>query len=106
MTDSQQIVEQYGDMVWRLALAHTGRFHDAEDVFQEVFLRYVRSKDKLKSAEHVRAWLIRCTINRSKSLHLSAWRRNTVPLEESLAATGMDEEARSVYAAVLSLRRI
>ena len=106
MTDSQQIVEQYGDMVWRLALAHTGRFHDAEDVFQEVFLRYVRSGDKLKSAEHIRAWLIRCTINCAKSLHTSAWRRNTVPLEESLAAAGMDEEARSVYAAVLSLPRI
>ena len=106
MTDTQQVVEQYGDMVWRLALAHTGRFHDAEDVFQEVFLRYMRSQDKLKSAEHVRAWLIRCTINRSKSLHTSAWRRSIVPLEEHLTGAGMDEEARSVYSAVLSLPQI
>ncbi len=99
---NEQIVERYGDLVWRLALAHTGRFHDAEDVFQEVFLRYVRSQDKLKSAEHVRAWLIRCTINCAKTLHASAWRRRTVPLED-IPTEGMDEEAREVYAAVLAL---
>lgn len=102
MADSQQTVERYGDMVWRLALARTANVHDAEDVFQEVFLRYLRHQDRLTSAEHVRAWLIRCAINCSKSLLTSPWRR-TVPLEDFLADAPMDEEARSAYAAVLAL---
>ena len=41
MTQDQraQAVERWGDMVWRLALARTANVSDAEDVFQEVFLR-------------------------------------------------------------------
>ena len=35
---AQETVERYGDMVWRLALARTANRHDAEDVFQDVFL--------------------------------------------------------------------
>ena len=39
----RQAMETYGDMVYRLALAQTQSSHDADDVFQEVFLRYLRS---------------------------------------------------------------
>ena len=105
MTDARELVERYGDMVWRLALARTGRRQDAEDVFQEVFLRCVKNADRLENGEHARAWLIRCTINCSKSLFTSAWRRNTVPLEEDLLAP-MEEEQREVYAAVLALPQL
>lgn len=105
MMDVRQLVERYGDMVWRLALARTGRRQDAEDVFQEVFLRAVKNADKFKSGEHAKAWLIRCTIHRSQSLFASAWRRNTVPLEEDLLAP-MGEEEREVYTAVLALPQI
>ena len=36
-------VEQYGSTVYRLALAQTHSQADADDVYQEVFLRYVRA---------------------------------------------------------------
>ena len=39
-------VARFGDMVWRLALTRMASVHDAEDVFQEVFLRYFRHEDK------------------------------------------------------------
>ena len=76
-----EAVERWGDLVWRLALARTANVQDAEDVFQEVFLRYFRHEDRMESDEHRKAWLIRCTVNRAKSLFLSPWRRRTVPLE-------------------------
>ena len=34
---------QYGDTVYRLAFAYTRNRADADDVFQEVFLRYARA---------------------------------------------------------------
>lgn len=95
-------VERWGDMVWRLALARTASVQDAEDVFQEVFLRYFRHRERLESEEHRRAWLIRCTVNRAKSVMTSPWRRRTVPLETA-AEVGVRDEYREVYAAVLSL---
>ncbi len=95
-------VERWGDTVWRLALARTANVPDAEDVFQEVFLRYFRHEDELDSDEHRRAWLIRCTVNRAKSLLSSPWRRRTLPLEVA-AQAGVEDQYREVYSAVLSL---
>ncbi len=95
-------VERWGDMVWRLALARTANVPDAEDVFQEVFLRFFRHEDELQSDEHRKAWLIRCTVNRANSLFSSTWRRRTVPLEVA-AQVGVEDEYREVYSAVLSL---
>ena len=95
-------VERWGDMVYRLALARTASVPDAEDVFQEVFLRYFRHEDKFQSDEHRKAWLIRCTVNRAKSLLGSPWKQRTVPLETA-AEVGVEDDYREVYAAVLSL---
>ncbi|MDD6159903.1 MAG: RNA polymerase sigma factor [Oscillospiraceae bacterium] len=102
-TDERTLaVERWGDMVWRLALARTANVSDAEDVFQEVFLRYFRSEDKLTGDERRKNWLIRCTLNRCSSLFSSPWRRKTVPLETA-ARIGVEDEYREVYAAVLAL---
>lgn len=100
--DRTAAVERWGDMVWRLALVRTANVSDAEDVFQEVFLRYFRHEDRFDSDEHRKAWLIRCTVNRAKSLHASPWRRRTVPLETA-AQIGVEDEYREVYSAVLAL---
>ena len=95
-------VRRWGDMVYRLALARTASVPDAEDVFQEVFLRYFRHEDKFRNDEHRKAWLIRCTVNRAKSLTASPWRRRTVPLETA-EEVGVEDDYREVYSAVLSL---
>ena len=95
-------VDRWGDMVYRLALARTASVPDAEDVFQEVFLRYFRHEEKFQSDEHRKAWLIRCTVNRAKSLTASPWRKRTVPLETA-EEVGVEDDYREVYSAVLSL---
>ena len=97
-----QVVERWGDMVYRLALARTASVPDAEDVFQEVFLRYFRHEEKFHNDEYRKAWLLRCTLNRCKSLLASPWRRRTVPLETA-EEVGVEDDYREVYSAVLSL---
>ncbi|MCI8497332.1 MAG: sigma-70 family RNA polymerase sigma factor [Clostridiales bacterium] len=101
LRETEQAVEQYAEMVYRLALSRTRDIHNAEDVFQEVFLRLLRLKKPFESEEHRRAWLIRVTINCSKKWLCSAWIRRTVPLEESL--TFPDGQERDVYFSVLEL---
>jgi len=80
--DLEQIVRKHGDMVLRLAVSHVGNRTDAEDVFQEVFIRLVRSIDKIQDEDHLRNWLIRVTINRSRSVFSSAPRKRELPVEE------------------------
>ena len=57
--DIDSAVRQYADMVYRLAVLNAGSEQDAEDAFQEVFLKLFRHKDSIQSEEHLKAWLIR-----------------------------------------------
>ncbi len=79
-TLAEQAISQYGEMVYRLAFSHTGSRQDADDIYQEVFLRLVRCSTAFEDGEHLRAWLIRVTINCCNSLWRSPWKRRTVPL--------------------------
>lgn len=90
-TGLRQVMERYGDMVYRLALAQTHSSHDADDVFQEVFLRYLRAAPAFREEEHRKAWLLRVTVNCCKKLHGSFWRRHTVALSETLPAQNPEE---------------
>lgn len=88
----RQAMETYGDMVYRLALAQTQSSHDADDVFQEVFLRYLRSAPAFREEEHRKAWLLRVTVNCCKKLHGSFWRRHMVALSEAIPARNQEEQ--------------
>ena len=79
-----QLVERQGSLVYKLAYARCGNQADAEDIFQQVFLRYLTKKPVFADLEHEKAWFIRVTVNRSKSLWSSAFRRHTQPLEGDL----------------------
>lgn len=77
-------MEQYSDTVRRLCMIHLKSYHDSEDIFQTVFLKYVLSSVKFKNKEHEKAWFIRVTINACKDFFKDFFRSHTVPLEELL----------------------
>lgn len=70
--------------VYRLALSQMKNRHDADDVFQEVFYRYLRKKPVFASAEHEKHWFIRVTLNCARSTLSSFWFRRTEGLPEEL----------------------
>jgi len=76
------VVNTYSDMVYRIALNILCNIDDANDVMQDVFLRLVRSKSKIKSKEHIKHWLIKVTINCSKSKATESYKKNTVSISE------------------------
>ena len=79
----EAVIRRYSDMVYRLAFARTGNRSDAEDLYQEVFLRYLTRAPAFTSEDHRKAWLLRVAVNESKKLLRSPWRRRTGPLEEA-----------------------
>ena len=80
----EQLVSVYGNMVYRLAYAQTRSRHDADDIFQEVFLQTVRKRPVFDSVEHEKAWLLRVTLNCLKSHWRMAWRRHDTPLDDRI----------------------
>ena len=95
-----EVIDKYSNMVYRLALAHMKNKQDAEDVFQDVFLRYISKIRTFESEEHRKAWLIRVTINRSHSIW-AAWFRKTEPLDDSLVTETKEENDLTEYLALL-----
>ena len=97
----EKMIEKYSNMVFRLAMARTKSKEYSEDVFQEVFLRLYKKMPEFKSEEHEKAWLIKVTINCSKSLLESKFIKNTEPLNEELQFE--TKERQEVYYEVLKL---
>ena len=96
-----EIIEKYSDMVYRLAYSYVKTKHDAEDVYQDVFMRYVSKPRSFDSEEHRKAWLLRVTINRCKSLLSSSWFRKTAPLNETHSYEMKETDSLSEYLALL-----
>ena len=59
----ETLVREHSRLVFKVALAAVHNSHDAEDIVQEVFLRVVRSKERLGEVADIRAWLARITWN-------------------------------------------
>ena len=93
---AEQIIDKYADMVYRLALTEVKNQTDADDIFQEVFLRLVKNLHKLENEEHVKAWLIRVTVNCSKSYLGNFWNRNVDAIPEDTQIGRESEELEAL----------
>ena len=85
--NASEAFKRYSDMVYRLAFARVKNKYDADDILQEVFLRFIKVKEKVNNEDHAKALLIRITINCSKSLLSSSWFKRTEPLSETLSVS-------------------
>ena len=81
----EAVIRRYSDMVYRLAFARTGNRSDAEDLYQEVFLRYLTRAPAFTSEDHRKAWLLRVAVNCANRFHTAPWRKRTEPLSEALS---------------------
>ncbi|MBE5812714.1 MAG: RNA polymerase sigma factor [Clostridiales bacterium] len=96
------IVDKYSTMVYKLAFARTRNKDNAEDIFQEVFLRYIRKKPKFENETHEKAWFIRVTINCSKSLFSFIKRETYEELDENISNKEEPEEIMEEFLERLS----
>ena len=102
-SDTGDIVRCYQDMVYRIAFTYCKNAADAEDVAQEVFIRYLNSKKEFDDEEYLKAWLIRVTVNASKNLLRSSWFKKTVSISKQENLRAEEGEKTETYYAVMSL---
>lgn len=102
--EANRAIEEYADTVRRICMVHLKNYADTEDIFQNVFLKYVLSDRVFASREHEKAWFIRVTINACKDLLKSFFRIRTVSMDEALEqAAELPKDYSEVLEAVLSL---
>lgn len=92
-----EVIRRNSDTVYRLAYSLVRTRSDKGDIYQEVFLRYVRKKPAFDNTEHERALFMRVTVNCCKNYWKSPWvqRRNVLEddaLEKEASCETGDEE--------------
>ena len=88
-------------MVYRIAYSMTNRKADAEDIYQEVFMKLYNNKKQFESNEHEKAWIIRVTVNECKMIHRKNLFRKEVELDENIGYK--DEKDDYVFSCVKKL---
>lgn len=100
----EELIEKYKDTVFRAALSVSRNPEDAEDVVQDTFIQYMNSPRQFENEEHIKAWLIRVAINKSRNVVNSFWNRKRVKFDDYLENTSFQKpEDRRLVEAVFSL---
>lgn len=73
---------KYRDILYRIAFSNMKNQADAEDVVQEAFCRYLKSKPVFADENHEKNWFIRVVINICYDIQKSAWFSRTVGFDE------------------------
>ena len=110
MTDSEldRYMRMYYKIVYSVALCGCKNPDDAYDIAQDVFLKLYTSDIRFTGDEHVKAWLLRCAMNRSTDHVRSYWFRNSRPLEDAsdkVYRPGQDTEGHDLLKLVMKLGR-
>ncbi len=101
--ETERALALYADMIRRVCLCHLKNREDTEDVFQDVFLKYLLYDGEFRDLEHEKAWFIRVTLNACKDRLRSLLRHAASPLEVLAEEPALEPEHREVLEAVLSL---
>lgn len=71
----EQLVHKYSNMLLQIAYHNTIDREESKDIVQDVFIKFMESYKDYNDENHMRAWLIRVTINLCNNYNKSAWIR-------------------------------
>ncbi|TYQ15374.1 UNVERIFIED_CONTAM: RNA polymerase sigma-70 factor (ECF subfamily) [Acetivibrio alkalicellulosi] len=97
-----EMMNKYADMVYRLAYVMVRNNSDAEDIFQEVFIKLFQSQTPFNDKEHIKAWLIKTTTNHCKNLFKGYWYKNRISIDQVVIPVE-DPEKKEIIQSVLGL---
>lgn len=83
---ASRLLDQYGNMILRMAYSYLHNQSDAEDILQETLIRYLQNAPAFAGPTHEKAWLLKVAANLSKNRIDYNRLRETDELEETLVA--------------------
>lgn len=102
-SDYEEKVKKYSTTVFRYAYSFLKNKHDAEDIMQEVFMKYLTKNPSFKDKNHEKAWFIRVTINMSKNYLKACWFKNREELPDNIIVKKEDENNDELWDAIYKL---
>lgn len=101
--DIENKIREYSDLVYRIAYSMTKTKVDAEDIYQDVFIKFFNNVNKLNDKEHEKRWLIRVTMNECNMLYRKKNVRNEVEIDENICQPCSNDYFVSIHSYVKKL---
>lgn len=100
----QDLIKNYQGNLYAVAFNVCKNAEDAEDVIQDTFIQYHTSNKEFENEQHIRAWLIRVTINKAKNMNHTFWRQNKTSLEDYMETLTFETpESECLFETVMGL---
>lgn len=98
------LIDEYQSHLYRIAFNICKNREDAEDIVQDTFVQYHISNKEYDDESHIRAWLMRVTINKSRNTLRSFWRKHRQSLESYMEELNFpDSQSEELFEAVMKL---
>lgn len=91
VTDMDQVIETFGPLVFRIARSRMAASTDAEEVFQEVFITYIKKRPVFADDVKARVWFAKTTVHHCRKLWRTIGRHETDPLDAIPKALSEDD---------------
>lgn len=92
---AKELLDMYSPMIYRIAYSAVRNKADAEDITQNVFLKYITAGKSFNSEEHRKAWLLRVAVNCTKDYVKSAYYRRRTDSEKLPETAAPDQYFKS-----------
>lgn len=80
--DMEEVIEKYGDTLYRICIVLLGNIYDAEEMVQETFITYMTENKNFVEEEYKKAWLIKVAQNKSKNMIRYKKRHRCIDISE------------------------
>ena len=102
--DFERVFKRNNKRLFLIALSFTANQYDAEDILQNSFMKLLKTKAEFENDEHIDKWLTSVTVNESKNLLKSAFRKKSADFEDYVATCSFEsEKSEDLFNAVMSL---
>ena len=98
----EEVVHRYASAVHSLCWMHLGGHTDADDCFQNTFLRLYTASPAFRDEEHIKAWLLRVAVNECRKYYRDNRREVSLDSAVGIAVTPNDD-ASDISWAILQM---
>lgn len=97
----------YKSTIYSIAFSYVHNTIDADDIVQDVFMKYLNSSEQFKDLNNEKYWLIRVTINTCKTFVKRTWKQRVTLDEEQIIRTPDEQNTNnSLFEIVYNLPQI
>ena len=88
----EELMEQYKGPLFAFIIRMTGDYTAAEDIFQETWLRVVRSSKSFRGDSKISTWLFQIALNLCRDALRKKKSRRMVPIEDVVETLGCEPD--------------